>query len=132
VLHPNLSEVYRARVARLREGLEAARALIARVEVRPPAADGHRPRLELVGELSALLAAAGVEGLGGCCLMQTALTILLITAMIGTLVVLALGVVQMVRGDANGKRSNALMQYRVLFQGLAIALFLGLALLLKG
>jgi hypothetical protein len=63
--------------------------------------------------------------------MQTALTILLGTAMIGTLVVLALGVVQMVRGDTNGKRSNALMQYRVLFQGLAIALFLGLALLLK-
>ncbi|NCY23821.1 MAG: twin transmembrane helix small protein [Alphaproteobacteria bacterium] len=64
--------------------------------------------------------------------MQTALTILLITAMAGTLVVLALGVVQMVRGDSNGKRSNTLMQYRVLFQGLAIALFLGLALLLKG
>ena len=64
--------------------------------------------------------------------MQTALTILLITAMAGTLVVLALGVVQMVRGDSNGKLSNTLMQYRVLFQGLAIALFLGLALLLKG
>lgn len=64
--------------------------------------------------------------------MQTALTILLVTAMIGTLVVLALGVVQMVRGDNNGKRSNTLMQYRVLFQGLAIALFLGLAMLLKG
>nr|WP_314073691.1 hypothetical protein [uncultured Roseococcus sp.] len=74
MLHPNLSEVYRARVARLREGLdakgdreilEAAHALIARVEVHPPAEVGDRPRLELLGELSALLAAAGVEGVGG-------------------------------------------------------------------
>ncbi len=74
LLHPNLSEVYRARVARLREGieaqgdrevLEAARALIARVEVHPPAEAGGRPRLELLGELSALLATAGVEGIGG-------------------------------------------------------------------
>lgn len=74
MLHPNLSEVYRARVSRLREGLaasegrevlEAARALIARVEVHPPAEAGGRARLELVGELSALLAAAGVEAFGG-------------------------------------------------------------------
>ncbi|WPB87657.1 recombinase family protein [Sediminicoccus rosea] len=73
-LHPNLSEVYRARVALLREGieaqgdrevLEAARALIARVEVHPPAEPGARPRLELLGELSALLVAAGVEAIGG-------------------------------------------------------------------
>ena len=73
MLHPNLSEVYRARVGRLREGLaasegrevlEAARALIARVEVHPPGEAGGRARLELVGELSALLAAAGVEGIG--------------------------------------------------------------------
>ncbi len=64
--------------------------------------------------------------------MQTALTILLVTAMVGTLVVLGLGVIQMVRGDDNGKRSNTLMQYRVVFQAVALALFLGLALLLKG
>jgi site-specific DNA recombinase len=73
-LHPNLSEVYRSRVARLREGIEAqgdrevpeaARTLIARVEVHPPREAGDRPRLELLGELSALLAAAGVEGVGG-------------------------------------------------------------------
>jgi hypothetical protein len=53
VLHPNLSGVYRARVARLREGLaaaesreilEAARALISRVEVHPPEAEGERNR----------------------------------------------------------------------------------------
>ncbi|WP_191086361.1 hypothetical protein [Roseococcus microcysteis] len=66
-LHPILAEVYRARVASLREGLEqegttevreALRALVSRVEV-------HADRIELVGELSAMLATAGVEGLGG-------------------------------------------------------------------
>jgi DNA invertase Pin-like site-specific DNA recombinase len=60
-LHPNLSEVYRARVASLREALhregstevrEALRALVARVEV-------HADRVELLGELSALLRAGG-------------------------------------------------------------------------
>ena len=64
-LHPNLAETYRARVATLlsslesdgsREVLEAARALIARVEV---SAAGS---IELLGELSALLRASGVEG----------------------------------------------------------------------
>ncbi len=73
-LHPNLSEIYRQRVSCLREGLdtgggrevlEAARALIARVEVHPASGDGQQPRLELVGEISALLSAAGVEGVGG-------------------------------------------------------------------
>lgn len=43
----------------------AARALIARVEIQPPSEVGGRSRLELLGEFSALLAAAGVEGLGG-------------------------------------------------------------------
>lgn len=60
-LHPNLAEAYRARVTSLREALdregstevrEALRALVARV-------DGHSDRLELVGELSALLRAGG-------------------------------------------------------------------------
>lgn len=64
-------------------------------------------------------------------MIKTALTVLLVTAMAGTLVVLALGVVQMVRGDGDLRRSNRLMQYRVVFQGLALALFLGLMLLLK-
>jgi site-specific DNA recombinase len=75
-LHPNLSEVYRERVARLRAGLavggvggpevlEAARALIERVEVHPPpAGPGGPPRLELVGELSAMLEAAGLAMAG--------------------------------------------------------------------
>ena len=64
--------------------------------------------------------------------MNTFLTILLVTAMVGTLVVLALGVVQMVRGGEDAKRSNALMQYRVVFQGVALLVFLGLLMLLKG
>ncbi len=63
-LHGNLAEVYRAKVARLREAfladggtetLEAARALIDRVEVHPPAEPGVKPRLELLGELSMML-----------------------------------------------------------------------------
>lgn len=68
-LHPNLAEVYRERVERLRETLakdrspevvEAVRALIERVEVHPPEAGGREPRIELVGHLAALLRAAGV------------------------------------------------------------------------
>ena len=67
-LHGNLAEVYRAKVARLREAfladggtetLEAARALIDRVEVHPPAEAGGKPRLELLGELSMMLRLAG-------------------------------------------------------------------------
>ncbi|MCU0945063.1 MAG: hypothetical protein MUF65_06805, partial [Rubritepida sp.] len=71
---PNLAEVYRARVGRLREGLAAsegrevlaaARALIARVEVHPPGSEGGRGRLELVGELSAMLGLVGAKGVAG-------------------------------------------------------------------
>ncbi|MBS7789739.1 hypothetical protein KTR66_07025 [Roseococcus sp. SDR] len=74
LLFSNQSNEHRSRVARLQEGieahgdrevLEAARALIARVEVHPPAEGCGRPRLELLGELSAMPAAAGVEGVGG-------------------------------------------------------------------
>jgi len=60
-------------VARLRDALsagggndapevfEAASALIARVEVHPPPAPDAPARIELLGELSAMLAAAGLE-----------------------------------------------------------------------
>ena len=41
------------------ETLEAARALIDRVEVHPPAEPGGKPRLELLGELSMMLRLAG-------------------------------------------------------------------------
>ena len=68
-LHPNLSVIYRQRVAALCasltagdgvEVLEAVRALVERVEVYPAAEPGGEPRLELVGALGAMLRAAGV------------------------------------------------------------------------
>ncbi len=68
-LHANLAEIYRDKVARLREALaaeggtevlEAARALVERVEVHAPAEVGGEPRIELIGELTAMLRAAGV------------------------------------------------------------------------
>ena len=68
-LHPNIAGLYRQRVARLREALaaeggtevlEEVRALIERVEVHAPAEPGGAPRLELIGELTAMLRAAGV------------------------------------------------------------------------
>ena len=70
-LHPNLAEVYRDKIARLREALtgeggeevvEAIRALIDRVEVHPPAETGGSARIELVGHLASMLRAAGVAG----------------------------------------------------------------------
>ena len=69
-LHGNLPEVYRNKVAKLRQAfgagggtevLEAARALVERVEVQPAAEAGGQPRLELIGALTALLRAAGFE-----------------------------------------------------------------------
>ena len=73
-LHPNLAEVYRDKILRLRnalsnpvggvEVLEGARALIERVEVYPPAESGAAPRIELVGHLTSMLRLAGVFGSG--------------------------------------------------------------------
>jgi hypothetical protein len=63
--------------------------------------------------------------------MQTALTILFVTALVGTLVVLGLGMAQMARGGGNPGRSNKLMQYRVLFQAAAVLLFVGLLILVR-
>ena len=73
-LHPNLAEVYRDKILRLRnalsnpvggvEVLEGARALIERVEVYPPAEAGAAPRIELVGHLTSMLRLAGVFGAG--------------------------------------------------------------------
>ena len=53
--------------------------------------------------------------------MTTFVTILLVLAMLGVLVVLGLGVVTMLRGG-NPQRSNKLMQARVIMQGLALLL----------
>jgi len=54
--------------------------------------------------------------------MDYALPILVLLAMFGVLGVLALGVINMARGN-NPQRSQKLMQSRVLLQGLALLLF---------
>jgi site-specific DNA recombinase len=69
-LHPNLSEVYRAKVKSLRTEMqrsaspeirEALRELVSRVEVHPGGADGTVHRIELIGHLGALLRASGAD-----------------------------------------------------------------------
>jgi hypothetical protein len=60
--------------------------------------------------------------------MTTVVTLLLVLAMLGTLTVLGFGVATMLRrGDP--RRSNKLMQWRVIMQALAIVLFVALYLL---
>lgn len=54
------------------------------------------------------------------------LFILLIIAMLGTVVVLLLGVFNMAKGG-NPQRSNKLMQLRVWLQGIALLIFVILA-----
>jgi hypothetical protein len=54
--------------------------------------------------------------------MQSLLTILIPIAMLATLAVLGLGVYRMIRGG-DPRRSNKLMQYRVVLQGVALLLF---------
>jgi hypothetical protein len=69
-LHPGIAQVYAANVGDLQvalanrddaEALEAARSLIDKVVLHPPETDGDPPRVELVGDLVALLGAAGVS-----------------------------------------------------------------------
>jgi hypothetical protein len=55
--------------------------------------------------------------------MKTVLFILVVVAMLATLGVLFAGMLGLVRNDGNGERSNALMRWRVLLQGVALALF---------
>ena len=63
-LHPNLGEIYRAKVAALaealtgpdgQEALELVRGLVARVEVLPPTAAGEAPEIVLTGEIAAMV-----------------------------------------------------------------------------
>lgn len=61
--------------------------------------------------------------------MKTLLTILTVLAMLAVLVVLFAGMFGFVAGRTDGARANRLMQYRVLLQGVAIALFALLLLL---
>ena len=69
-LHPSISQVYAAKVRNLEAGLanradvevlEAARSLIDKVILHPSEIDGDPPCVELVGDLMALLRAAGVK-----------------------------------------------------------------------
>ena len=60
--------------------------------------------------------------------MTTFVTILLVLAMLGTLAVLGMGVASMLRGG-DPRRSNKLMQSRVIMQALALVLLAMLMLL---
>nr|WP_321984775.1 twin transmembrane helix small protein [uncultured Lichenicoccus sp.] len=55
--------------------------------------------------------------------MRVLLTFLMVFAMIGTVGVLAAGVVGFVRGGGDPQRSNRLMRWRVILQATAILLF---------
>jgi hypothetical protein len=74
------------------------------------------------------LSAAGKEDYMSA--MELLLKVLLPVAMLATLVVLGFGVVQMIRGG-DPRRSNKLMQYRVVFQGIALLLFALLMMVFK-
>jgi hypothetical protein len=54
--------------------------------------------------------------------MEYVLPVLVVLAMLGVLGALALGLISMARGG-NPRRSNKIMQSRVLLQGLALLLF---------
>ena len=65
--------------------------------------------------------------------MTTFLTILLVLAMLATLGTLFMGMVGMVRGgEGNAGRGNALMRWRVTIQGVALAIFALLLLVMRG
>ena len=65
--------------------------------------------------------------------METVLPYLLGAAMAATLVVLVVGVVSFgLSGDFYKRHSNNLMRARVLFQGIAVALFAGVIFLSAG
>ena len=59
------------------------------------------------------------------------LTVLTGLAMLATLGVLVAGMVGLVRGGGDPRRSNALMRWRVLLQGLALLLFITLLSLIR-
>jgi hypothetical protein len=62
--------------------------------------------------------------------MTTFVTIFLVFAMIGTLTVLGMGVASMLRGG-DPRRSNKLMQSRVIMQALALVLLAVLMLMAR-
>jgi hypothetical protein len=63
--------------------------------------------------------------------MTTFLSILVVIGMLATLGVLIAGMVGLVRGNSDPRRSNRLMRYRVMLQAAVLALFALLMTLLK-
>lgn len=63
--------------------------------------------------------------------MKTVVTVLIGILMLATLGVLIAGMVGLVRGGGDPRRSNKLMQWRVILQGAAILLFAILMTLLR-
>jgi hypothetical protein len=63
--------------------------------------------------------------------MKTFLTILIALLMLGTLGVLFAGLIGLARGSPDPRRSNKLMQWRVILQGGALLLFIILMSLLR-
>lgn len=65
--------------------------------------------------------------------MQTLMFVLIVIAMLMTLAVLFTGLIAMARGgEFNAKWGNRLMRYRILCQGIALALFAIALLIGKG
>lgn len=64
-------------------------------------------------------------------IMTTFLTVLVGLAMLGTVGVLFAGLIGLARGGENSQRSNVLMRWRVVLQGVALVLFVILLSLLK-
>lgn len=62
--------------------------------------------------------------------MQIVLSVLLGIAMLGTLGVMFAGMLGLTKGDGNPARSNTLMRWRVMLQGLSLALFVALMLVM--
>lgn len=63
--------------------------------------------------------------------MTTFLTVLIVFALIGTVGALGAGVFGLLTGRQDPARSNRLMQYRILFQGLAVVLVVCLLFLMR-
>lgn len=63
--------------------------------------------------------------------MNSVVAIVLVFALVAVFATLVLGLINMLRGDSKeqSSRSNQLMRWRVILQGIAIALFLLLMLL---
>jgi len=64
--------------------------------------------------------------------MITFLFVLVALAMLATLCVLFAGVLGVTRGKSDPRRSNKLMQWRILLQGISIALFALLLYAMRG